>query len=230
MAKPAAHKRKLANRSTNPERFVMLEYWLLKSDAWNDLSHAAQSLYIVIKMRYNSLNNGYISLSVREAAKILKVADNTANCKFHELEAHGFIRVRQKGSFNLKTRHATEWILTEYGFPDGAAPTKDFMRWKPDAAEPPSRSGKKQNSVSLGETISTSKRDRNLATVPLSETDGISDRDRDGKIPAPHGLTERDTSNIPGREGARCATEPPEEQALFEDQDDPRVNGYRMGH
>ena len=229
MAKRPAHKRKLANRSTKPERFVKLDYYLLKSDAWTDLSHPARSLYVELKRRFNGINNGYLSFSVREAAKILKVSVNKVHAAFGELEAHGFIRARQKGSFNLKKRHATEWILTEHGFPESAAPAKDFMRWHPDTAEPPSRAVKKQNPVSKGKTVSTSQRDRSSTTGPLKDADGISDRDREGPIPTPHGLSQRDTSNIPGRAGAQYATDPPKGTVLYEDHPDPRVNGYRVG-
>jgi hypothetical protein len=197
MAKLAAHKRKLANKSTNPERFVKLEYYLLNSGALNDLSLAARWLYVEIKKRYNGTNNGYLSFAVREAATILKVGKGTAQQAFVELECHGFIRARQKGSFHLKKRHATEWILTEYDFPEGAAPTKDFMRWKSDAIKSPSQGAKKQKPVPEGGTDSTSQRDQNLATVPLAGTDGTSDRDRAGQKRSPHGTSERDTSNIP---------------------------------
>jgi hypothetical protein len=229
MAKRPAHKRKFASRSTKPERFVKLDYYLLKSDAWTDLSHPARSLYVELKRRFNGINNGYLSFSVREAKKILKVSVNRAHAAFGELEAHGFIRARQKGSFNLKKRHATEWILTEHGFPEGAAPARDLMRWHLDTAEPPSRAVKKQNPVSKGKTDSTSQRDRRCPTGPLNGVFGTPDRDREAKIPAPNGLAERDTSNLPGREEARCATDRPEETVLFEDQEDDRVNGYRVG-
>ena len=134
MGRKPPHKRNLASRSTNPNRFVQLPFLLLRSLAWQDLSHPARSLYVCIKMRYNSINNGYISFSIREAAEILKAGKNTASKLFQELTEHGFIRPQTKGSFHLKSRHATEWVLTEYGFPDTAPPTKEFMRWKGDAA------------------------------------------------------------------------------------------------
>ncbi|PLX36036.1 MAG: hypothetical protein C0605_08365 [Hyphomicrobiales bacterium] len=47
---------------------------------------------------------------------------------FHELEEKGFIKSKQKGGFDFKIRHATTWILTEYGH-GGKLATKDFMSW-----------------------------------------------------------------------------------------------------
>ena len=129
-----SHNANLGRGSKGP-RFVKLEFYLLNSPAWQDLSHPARSLYVELSLRFNGINNGFISYSVREAADRLRIGKNTAAAAFQELERHGFIKARQKGAFDYKHRHATEWILTEHDYPTGKAATKDFMRWQhPDTA------------------------------------------------------------------------------------------------
>lgn len=122
-------------RSLGEARHVRLYHWLLNFPAWRSLSTQAKAIYIEIAQRFNGSNNGEISLSVREVARHVHVAKDTATKAFHELEAKGFIRRNVCGSFNWKLRHATTWILTEHPFNDQPA-TKDFARWAPNKSEP----------------------------------------------------------------------------------------------
>ncbi len=122
-------------RSLGEARHVRLYHWLLNFPAWRSLSTQAKAIYIEIAQRFNGSNNGEISLSVREVARHVHVAKDTATKAFHELEAKGFIRRNVCGSFNWKLRHATTWILTEHPFNDQPA-TKDFARWSPKQSEP----------------------------------------------------------------------------------------------
>ena len=117
-------------RSAPAAKHVGLYMHLLLSKAWRRLSCNGRSLYIELAYRYNGENNGRVPLSVREAAEALNIAPNTALKAFGELRATGFIKVRRLGSFGLKQRHATEWILTEYGL-SGERPTKDYQQWQP---------------------------------------------------------------------------------------------------
>jgi len=119
---------------------VRLHRWLLQSQAWKSLSLAARCLLIELYDEHNGDNNGYFFMGVRTAAERLGVGKNLANRSFQELEDRGFIRARQRGSFNLKVRHATQWILTEYGFA-GQPATKDFMRWPQSGMQKPVPNG-----------------------------------------------------------------------------------------
>lgn len=112
----------------------------MKTKAWQSLSPAARSIYVELAQRYNGFNNGEISLSVREAARLVHVAKDTASKALHELETKGFIKRRLCGSFNFKLRHATTWILTEFGL-DGSPPTKEFFSWRPENPEGGPKSG-----------------------------------------------------------------------------------------
>ena len=82
-------------------------------------------------MRFNGRNNGEIAFSVRQAARQIHTAKDTASKAFRELVAKGFIKINKPGSFDWKLRHATTWILTEHPLGDDL-PTKDFMKWRPE--------------------------------------------------------------------------------------------------
>ena len=129
-------KRKVNKKGRNPggAPFVQLFHYLLNSPAWQSLRPPARALYVEIVKRFNGCNNGEISLSVREAARLLHIAKDTAGKTFHELEDKGFVRRRQCGSFDWKIHHASTWILTEHLLGDALA-TRDFMRWRPENSE-----------------------------------------------------------------------------------------------
>jgi hypothetical protein len=110
-------------------RFVALRHYMLNSPAWADLDPISRCLYVELARRYMGQNNGQIPYSVREGAKALGVGKATVSRSLRQLIDHGFIAVTQKGHFDYKIRHATEWRLTE--FDCGSEPaTKDFMRWQ----------------------------------------------------------------------------------------------------
>ena len=119
-------------------RFVQLSFWLMDSLAWQSLSMSARCLYIELKRRFNGTNNGNISLSHREAAKLLNLTTKPVTKAFKELEEKGFVYPAIKGSFDWKVSakgsgRATRWLLTEHpkNFPEEAlTATKDFMKWK----------------------------------------------------------------------------------------------------
>jgi hypothetical protein len=136
-------------KSSGPLKHVRLHRWLLESPAYRSLSLAARCLMVELYDRFNGENNGNVFLSVRDAAACLGIGKNRAGEAFGELEAKGFIRARQRGSFQWKTRQATTWVLTEYEFA-GQPATKSFMRWRP---------AENQNSVPLAGTVGMPGRD-----------------------------------------------------------------------
>ena len=118
-------------RASSPSlRHVRLHHFLLRSPAWRELDCYARAALVELYSIYNGENNGEIGMSERRLAGVLNCSRPTARTALRQLREHGFIRVRERGSFNRKIPHATEWILTE--FPVGSAlPSKDFMRWTP---------------------------------------------------------------------------------------------------
>jgi hypothetical protein len=82
-------------------------------------------------------NNGRIPYSVREAAEALHSGKSTAAASFKRLIDRGFIHPMQKGKFDRKLRHSTEWRLTEFSCDvTGALATKEFARWRPQNLKP----------------------------------------------------------------------------------------------
>jgi hypothetical protein len=135
----------LNGRRKGEPKHVRIYRWMFDCPAYRSLSVYARCLLVELGRRYNGTNNGEISMSVREGAGALNCSINTAAKAFRELKDQGFIRPHVKGAFNVKMRHATTWILTEYAYA-GKPPTKDFMKWPPGA--------EKQNTISPRNTVS----------------------------------------------------------------------------
>lgn len=142
-------------RSRKGERFVKLDHWLLKTPAWQALGPVARAIYVELAQRYNGFNNGEIALSVRDAARLVHVAKDTASKAFRELEDKGFVIRVVCGSFNWKLRHATTWELTAYAKGD-TPPSKQFARWTDQKEKdgPKSASFRPRSRTALGQLLS----------------------------------------------------------------------------
>lgn len=113
-------------------KHVRLYRHLFNSAAYRDMDAKARCALHELMFRYDGKNNGAIVLSVRECAERLGVSPNTAMKALQSVVDHGFTCPLVKGSFTLKARHATEWLVTEFGHPtaDDPAP-KDYRNWDP---------------------------------------------------------------------------------------------------
>ena len=127
------------SRKTKMLRHVRLYHYFMQTEAWQGLRALERSIYVEIAARYagDGSNNGRIGYSIREAASTFKVGKSTAARALEILQDRGFIVARKKGAFSLKSRHSTEWRLTEFGCDlTGALPTKEFARWSPENQKP----------------------------------------------------------------------------------------------
>ena len=133
MSNPMRHNldKRLAKKGIieSTERFVKLTYPLIESQAWRWLRPISQSVYIELRRRYNGLNNGRISLSLSEAAHILKASKSSISKALKQLETHGFIKLIKKGYFT--GRMASEYALTDEQL-DGFPPTREWRKWQPN--------------------------------------------------------------------------------------------------
>lgn len=127
-----------SGRTIGTGKHVRLYRWLLDTPAWRTLPCPARALLIELYGLYDGGNNGALFLSVRDAAERLAASKTTAARSFDQLCERGFIRPHVRGAFTRKLRHATQWVLTEYGH-GGQLPTKEFVRWRP--------ASEKQNTV-----------------------------------------------------------------------------------
>lgn len=127
----------------------MLTAFMQETAAWRSLTPAARAVYVEMRLRYYGANNGWIALSVRDAAERCNINKDTAGKALSTLQERGFIECATPGGFNRKVRHATEWRLLDVRCDkSGALPTKAFMRWRPPAsAQRETRSGNVPDAV-----------------------------------------------------------------------------------
>lgn len=112
-------------------QFVRLPEWLQNSEAWASMKPGPRALYIEIKRRFNGNNNGKITLSHREAARLLNVTKNTVGPYFAELDQRGFIHATRGACLGPSgVGETSHWALDEEAMPDGRPARKAFMKWK----------------------------------------------------------------------------------------------------
>ncbi len=116
-----------------PRGFVILDGYMLDSEAWKSLNPIARAVYIALKRRHRNRsngksNNGYISMSRREAAQATGFSESAMRNAFPELIDKGFIKITRESSFNMKDTRAREYALTELPVGDNLS-TKEFLRW-----------------------------------------------------------------------------------------------------
>ncbi|CAN7241104.1 GntR family transcriptional regulator [Mesorhizobium sp. LjNodule214] len=110
-------------------KFIMIEGYIMRSAAWLALSANDRAAYLELKWRYDGLNNGRIGLGERELGGALHISRETARRALNSLVEKGFVARAKASGFNVKSRVATEWRLTEYRCDvSGHLSTKDFMR------------------------------------------------------------------------------------------------------
>jgi hypothetical protein len=125
------------NRKGKLPPFVPVIRTTMASPAWKATSFGARCLYIVLRsyLRVDSLNNGKVFRSYREAGKDLGGGSKTSIARwFRELEHYGFIVMTQRPCLGLDgDGSAAHWRLTEcpsFGAKGNhIAPTRDFDRW-----------------------------------------------------------------------------------------------------
>lgn len=100
---------------------------LLKSPAYRDLSCPARCLLEEFQRIYRPSRNGKLSISTKDAAELLGVAESTASRAFHSLVSHGFLKL-VKGEL-WQQRKAREYRLT-FEPHEGREPTDDWAKWK----------------------------------------------------------------------------------------------------
>lgn len=125
-----------SKRSNNTSRFINRREGftpryrdVVKSPAYLDLKPVARCLLDELQSNCYSdaRNNGWLSLSTANAAKLLKSDEKTVMRAFKDLESHGFI-VLIKGQM-WQQRKAREWRITYLPYKD-QKPTDEWKSWK----------------------------------------------------------------------------------------------------
>ena len=131
------------------------------SEAFRSLDPFEVRLLLELYCLFHGKNNGYLYLSVREAAKRCNMGKDKAAASFKILQDRGFIRSRADEPVNFVLREARCWILTEHEFA-GRSPTKEFMSWRPKfGTTRPKKGTRRTGSDKFSETMSPIK-DENI--------------------------------------------------------------------
>lgn len=120
-------------RSTSEGQFAKLTRYMMSCEAWRALPTSAQALYpwLLLEAKGDPLKNGQVSLSVRDAARLMGVTPDTAAKAFHQLMAKGFLIQRAGGCLGVAgTGQAAEYELTELGTSQDRVPKRLFMQWR----------------------------------------------------------------------------------------------------
>ena len=93
--------KKRRKRRTKYPPFVMLLHELMDSKAWQGLSCYARTVYTEIRRRYNGKNDKNLSLTYKEAEKIMN--RHTYSKALKELVNHGLIDIIRSGGLYRKS-------------------------------------------------------------------------------------------------------------------------------
>jgi hypothetical protein len=120
-------------RGKPDDQYFGLSYTMARSPAFRMLSGAALKVFIELRTRFNGGNNGDLSLSLDEAARLLGIGKGTAQRAFVELAEKGFIAMTKKGQWY--GRRATTWRVSDKGW-NGDLPTYAWKHWTPQRPPP----------------------------------------------------------------------------------------------
>ncbi len=125
----------MSRKTKKAEAHVRIYRHELDCPAYRILSCAARALLVEMRALYSGCENR-IFMSREQAERRLGAGRRVAERALAELVKYGWLRVREKGSFHRKIRHATVYALTNVPLEqrDGATAPKDFMRWTPDSS------------------------------------------------------------------------------------------------
>ncbi len=115
-------------RSKTNVQFVPIPYSMARSPAWRSLSGSAAKVYVELHSRFHGGNNGKLTLSMDEGARLLGMSKSTVKAAFDELQKKGFV-VRKKCGF-WYGRKASEYAVTDRPL-NGNPPTNKWQHWKP---------------------------------------------------------------------------------------------------
>ncbi|MFN3273051.1 MAG: hypothetical protein ACK41U_00095 [Paracoccus sp. (in: a-proteobacteria)] len=122
--------RKNENRQ---EKWTKLHLNTMRTEAWKALPRVAQALYPWLLLEWSGPkgnNNGKIRLSVRDAAKCMGCAINTASNAFHDLQAKGFICITEGARLGVGGEgKSPSYEITELAMPGAASGRKLYKNW-----------------------------------------------------------------------------------------------------
>lgn len=110
------------------EQLLPIPYAIARSAAFRSLSGTALKVWAELRSRFNGRNNGNLTRSLDEVARILSIGKATAQRAFAELEEKGLLKMIKL--FSWHGRRATTWAVTDRSY-QGHAPSRGWNRWRP---------------------------------------------------------------------------------------------------
>ncbi len=121
---------RLYGRESKKERFCALSFQVVDSMAFQHLSHPGVRVLVLIKRRFNGVNNGNICLSCRDVEKVCRMSRNTASRALKELQQKGFITQTRLGYFANGGNVASAWKLNTDKNVGECRPSNEWKKWK----------------------------------------------------------------------------------------------------
>ncbi len=120
----------MANKHRRKRGRKFIQFWtnVKRSEAYHQLSLPARAALTELLDRFNGINNGMITLSVRELAYELNCSKDTAARALRELDDANLARPVDMGKF--KGRKATTWRLTFIGCEPALDLPLSINNWK----------------------------------------------------------------------------------------------------
>jgi DNA-binding transcriptional ArsR family regulator len=115
-------------RSKSEPYFLAIPYVMAESAAWRSLSGPAVKVYVELRRRFVGYNNGKLTLSLDEGARLLGLGKATVSRALRELQDKGFVKLVKRGRWY--GRMASEYAVTDRPL-DGNYPTNDWKNWLP---------------------------------------------------------------------------------------------------
>ena len=119
-----------ATGRNDTEQYLKIPYSMARSAAFRSLGGPALKVWIELRSRFNGRNNGELSLSLDEGARLLGMGKTTVGRAFAELEEKGFIVMTRRGKWY--GRLATTWAVTDRSH-NGHLATNAWKHWRPQA-------------------------------------------------------------------------------------------------
>ena len=128
MVKRTTRRKINATGRNETERFLPISYAMAQSAAFRSLNGPALKVWVELRSRFNGVNNGKLTLSLDEAARLLGIGKATAQRAFAELEEKGFIAMTRQGQWY--GRLASEYAVTDKHL-NGHLPANTWKQWRP---------------------------------------------------------------------------------------------------
>lgn len=116
-------------RRSGDGQYLPIPYVMARHEAFRSLSGPALKVFVELRSRYTvrgdgSCNNGQLTLSLDEGARLLGLGKSTVKRALDELQDAGFVKRTKQGHWY--GRKASQYAVTDCRF-DDKPPTRDWQ-------------------------------------------------------------------------------------------------------